>query len=350
MNRKNGKLILFFACTVLSLTLAFDNYASLQASTVPVNISEETRLIPGGESIGINMNTDGVYVLGVSEFYGEDGKKHCPAKDAGIRENDIITKINDEKITSAGVFSALVDQCLGAKMTMEVERNGKTFTVSITPVKSTEDGKYHLGLWAREGTSGIGTLTFIEPQTKRFAALGHSVNDADTGKIVQLGSGNICYSAITNVIKGKKGIAGEMHGCFISTEIGQIQKNTEFGIYGNFYGDKTMSQSVPVALKSELETGQATIRCCIDGNNIEEFNVNVDRIILNSTDNKNMIISVTDKKMLSKTGGIVQGMSGSPILQNGKIVGAVTHVFVNDPTRGYGIFIENMLAEALKIK
>ena len=226
------------------------------------------------------MNVDGILILGFSDFYGEDGKKHCPAKEAGLKEKDVITYVNGTEVTSASQFSSMVDSCADSKINLEYVRNGQKATTDIIPVKSAEDGCFRLGLWARDG---------------------------------------------------------------ISSEIGQIEKNTDFGIYGTFYDEADLEKAVYVASRNEIVCGKATMLCCTVGNTVEEYEIMIEKINPGSYDNKSMIISVTDQNLISKTGGIVQGMSGSPILQNGKLVGAVTHVFVNDPTRGYGIFIENML-------
>lgn len=315
--------------------------------SVAVDVIEDKRVILGGESIGVNINVDGVMVLGFSDFYGEDGKKHCPAKDAGLKIKDVITKVNGEKITSAGHFSSIVDKNFESAIDICFNRDGEIMSTKIVPLKSAEDGEYHLGLWARDGTSGIGTLTFIQPETKMFGALGHSINDAETGDIIKLGTGNIYYSSITDVKAASKGSAGELRGCFISAEIGGIEKNTEFGIFGSFYGKTDAEKAVSIAPRSEIKEGEAFIFCCINGEKTEKFQVYVEKINLNSYDNKSMVIKVTDENLISRTGGIVQGMSGSPIVQNGKLIGAVTHVFVNDPTRGYAIFIDTM-AEACR--
>ena len=313
--------------------------------TVAVEVVEDEKVILGGESIGVNIDIDGVMILGFSDFYGEDGKKHCPAKEAGLKAEDIITEINGEKVLSAEHFSQIVDN--GLQNTAEVKfiRGGQEHTASLTPVKSSEDGGFHLGLWARDGTSGIGTLTFIDPDDETFGALGHSINDAETGDVIKLGSGNIYYSAITDVKTASKGIAGELRGTFISHEVGDIKKNSDFGIFGSFDGTIDYSKAIDAASRGEVKEGAATLFCCIDGDCIESFDVTVEKIDTSSDDNKSMVIKVTDPSLIQKTGGIVQGMSGSPIVQNGKLIGAVTHVFVNDPTRGYAVFIDSMLAE-----
>lgn len=276
--------------------------------SVDVDVVESDYVILGGQSIGININVDGIMVLGFSDFYGEDGKKHCPAKKAGLKEKDIIKSINGEKITSASQFSALVDRCGGEATTLEYTRNEKTLTTVITPTKSAEDGLYHLGLWARDGTSGIGTLTFIDPAEQSFGALGHPVTDAETGEIIAPGSGNIFFSAVNGVTKGTRGIAGELEGRFVSGAIGKIEQNTDYGIYGRFYGNIPTINAVPVATRNEIVKGAATILCCIDEDTVEEYDIVIENINPSSYDNKSMIICITDPDLLNRTGGIVQGM------------------------------------------
>ena len=336
-------LIGFFAFSCL-----FVDYTPITSEYKAVGATSNTAVVLGGQSIGVNINVDGIMILGFSDFYGEDGKKHCPAKEAGLKERDIIVSVNDKSVKTSTEFSNIVDNCSGAKMNVSYRRDTKTLNTIITPVKSAEDGQFHLGLWAKDGTTGIGTLTFIDPDTKRFGAIGHGICDADTGDLLVSGNGNIYYSSINGVRKGTTVQTGELQGYFISSEVGNISLNTPYGIFGDFNEPFDLTQVVEVAPKNEISTGEATVICCIDGNTVQRFSANIERVNMNSDDNKNMIISITDGELISRTGGIVQGMSGSPIIQNGKIVGAVTHVFVNDPTRGYGIFIENMLAEAGK--
>ncbi len=337
------------------LLLGFFVFSYQFASLVPANYqiveaSKNSEVILGGQSIGVNINVDGIMILGLSDFYGQDGKKHCPAKEAGLKEGDIIVAVDKKAVNSATEFLAIVDSCTDGKLNVDYTRDGKKSSTTIMPVKCSEDGKYRLGLWARDGTTGMGTLTFVQPDTKKFGALGHGVADADTGKLITPGKSNIYYASVSDVTKGTFSSPGELQGYFISSEIGDITSNTEYGIFGRLTKDFEGSRRLTVASRQEISTGNATIFCCIDGNTVEEFSVNVEKININSTDNKSMVIHITDKELINRTGGIVQGMSGSPIVQNGKLIGAVTHVFVNDPTRGYGIFIENMLAEAEKIK
>ena len=331
-------LICFFA-----FSCSFVDYTPITTDYNAVRATSNTTVVLGGQSIGVNINVDGIMILGFSDFYGEDGKKHCPAKEVGLKEGDIIISVNDKPVKTATEFSNVLDNCPGTKMDVCYKRDAKTLNTTITPVKSAEDGRFHLGLWAKDGTTGIGTLTFIDPATKKFGAIGHGICDVDTGDLLMSGRGNIYYSSINGVRKGTTIQPGELQGYFISTEVGSISANTEYGIFGDFNESFDSKDIVEVAPRQEISTGEATVVCCIDGNRVQKFSANIEKVNMNSYDNKSMVICITDDELISRTGGIVQGMSGAPIIQNGKLIGAVTHVFVNDPTRGYGIFIENML-------
>lgn len=317
--------------------------------SVEVDTIKNDMVIPGGSCIGIDINVDGVLIIGFSDFYGIDGKKHCPAKSSGLLEQDIITHMNGVEISSANQFARLIDENGGNSINVVFCRNNIKMSTNITPIKSAEDGIYHIGLWARDGTSGIGTLTFVNPKTQKFGALGHGITDADTDELIVNGRGSIYNSSVIDIKKGERGFAGELMGQFSSDKIGAVESNSEFGVFGEYYGNVNNSKAVEIASRNEIRTGEASVLCCTDGSRVGEYKINIDHIFISSFDNKSMIIRITDDRLVTKTGGIVQGMSGSPIIQNGKLIGAVTHVFVNDPTRGYAIFIENMLSESEKI-
>ena len=344
MHKKTRKKPTFLLIAFFAFSYLFANQIPIASDYTTVEASHNHTVILGGQSIGVDISVDGIMILGFSDFYGEDGKKHCPAKEAGLNEGDIIVSVNGQKVSSASEFSNIVDSC-NSKINVDYTRDGKKYSASITAQKSAEDGKFRLGLWARDGTTGIGTLTFIDPSTNRFGALGHGVTDADTGDLI-IGKGKIYFASVNGIQKGTASNAGELQGYFISSEIGTIDNNTEMGIFGEFYEQSFTGRQVTAASRQEISTGDATIFCCIDGNDVQEFTINIEKININSYDNKSMVIKITDQDLISRTGGIVQGMSGSPVIQNGKLVGAVTHVFVNDPTRGYGIFIETMLNAA----
>lgn len=343
MQNSLRKKLAFLLIGFFAFSYQFANLPPVNHKTVEA--ANNSTVILGGQSIGVNINVDGILILGFSEFYGANGNKCCPAREAGLREGDIIVTVNGKAVSTATEFSNLVDQCATSEMSIEYKRDGKKLSTTITAEKSSEDSKYHLGLWARDGTTGMGTLTFVDPATKNYGALGHGVSDADTGKLITPGKSNIYFASVSDVQKSTRAQPGELQGYFISSEIGDINANTECGIFGKISEENITGRQISVASRQEISTGEATIYCCIDGDKAEEFSINIEKININSTDNKSMVIRITDEDLINRTGGIVQGMSGSPIIQEGKLVGAVTHVFVNDPTRGYGIFIDNMLAK-----
>ncbi|MCD8005474.1 MAG: SpoIVB peptidase [Oscillospiraceae bacterium] len=297
-------------------------------------------LIPGGSPVGVKLLTDGVMVVKTAEVT----EGISPAYEAGIRAGDNIISANGEKLNSSARLSEIIENSQGEEITLTVMRNGKTFTAAVTPVYSEIDGVYKAGLWIRDSTAGVGTLTFIDPETGIFGALGHPISDSDTLTTLPLGSGEIVDVVITGYDRGERGCPGELYGTFVSgLASGTIELNCEQGIFGAMtYPSR--QEAIPIAYKAEVRTGPATILTTIDGSTPQEFEIEIERVTLSSSSkSKNIIIKVTDPELLELTGGIVQGMSGSPIIQDGKLVGAVTHVFVSDPTRGYGIFIENML-------
>jgi len=258
-------------------------------------------------------------------------------------------KAGGEKVKNSEHFSSLINEKGAGGIELEIMRDNQPHTLKLTPVL-TGDG-YKIGAWVRDSSAGIGTLTFVKPDTKVFASLGHGISDTDTSLLLDVGQGSITDCKIVSVKRGQKGTPGELRGIFEGNDTGVISQNSSIGVYG-VYDDVKALDKTPRKIASRFETreGKATIICTVDTNGPTEYDIEIEKVMTNSTDAKGMIVKVTDERLLEKTGGIVQGMSGSPILQNGKIVGAVTHVFVNDPTRGYGIFIENMLSEAEKIK
>ncbi len=303
-------------------------------------------LIAGGSPVGIKLLTDGVMVVKVQDV----SEGLCPAVEAGICAGDNIISANGERISSSSQLSQIIQSSDGKAIALEVLRDDRQFETDLTPVLSDEDGLYKGGLWIRDSSAGVGTLTFIDPSTGCYGALGHPISDCDTYKTLPLGSGEIADVTITGYEKGERGIPGELFGKFVSgLASGSIIKNCDQGVFGRMtYSSR--QDAIPIAFKSEVKTGPATILTTIEGNQPQEFDIEIEKLSLSpAAKTKNIVIRVTDSELLEKTGGIIQGMSGSPIIQDGKFVGAVTHVFVSDPTRGYGIFIEDMLDAASEI-
>lgn len=322
----------------------------LPVKTVKVNVSEERMVIPGGQSIGVTLFTKGALVVGITGIELENGTTVNPAREAGMLPGDVITRINGVEIENASHVTRIINEASG-DMDVSVLRNGREINLHIKPVQDFSDGKMRLGVWVRDSTAGVGTLTFIEPNSRWFAGLGHAITDLDTGSVLSVKQGEIYFSEIIQINKGESGIPGEIQGFFSSSSgnMGLIRRNTDFGIYGTLYDDVDMAKFpgvVPVARRDEVQLGPASILSTIDHKGVREFGCEIVKLADQSfAGQKGIVLRITDSELLNKTGGIVQGMSGSPIIQNGKLVGAVTHVFVNNPTKGYGLYADWMLEQ-----
>ena len=317
----------------------------IPVKSVKVSVVENLKVVPGGQCIGVKLHTEGLLVVGVASFARFDGNMVSPARDAGIRQGDLVKEVDGNIVDKASDFASVVEKSGGKPVTVTVKRDGEMHQYSVTPCLD-GNNKLKLGIWVRSSVAGIGTLTFYNPQTKKYGALGHGITDSDTGEVVPIEKGEILDAEIVSVVKGQRGIPGELRGSFSGDDkIGTVENNTECGIYGTASDEKLFgSEALDVASRSEVKEGSAQILSSIDGVDVKAYDIEIQRVSHQRyAEKKCMIIKVTDSELLNQTGGILQGMSGSPIIQNGKIVGAVTHVFVNDPTRGYGIFIENML-------
>ena len=322
--------------------------------SVNVSVLPKTSIVPCGNTVGVKLYTDGILVIGLSEVNGMDGKGYTPWKEAGIKEGDFIELMGNIKVEDIEHLVEIVEMSQGNELNMRIRRNGKVVKTTIMPVKCSEDKTYKIGVWVRDSTAGIGTLTFYDPNTNYFAALGHGITDVDTGELLTVKEGSILKSSIVSVRKGKKGKPGELKGVFMQQEsgLGEIKENSSCGIFGKLYGsiDNEYAKPMPVALRAQVKEGKAYILSNVKGEKINKFDIEIQKVLKqNEQNSKGMIIKITDPKLLDLTGGIVQGMSGSPIIQDGKVVGAVTHVFVNDPSRGYGIFIDWMLKKTTNI-
>ena len=294
-------------------------------------------LVPGGGAVGIRMTTDGVVVAGISEVETSSGKR-SPAADAGLKKGDVITRLGGSEIATAQDFKAALSALDGSKTTVTFERGGKQKQLNITPAQGT-DGAWKLGLWLRDGISGVGTLTFYDPATGVYGALGHCIS-GDDGEALPLGDGGIYGAEIVGIVQGTVGAPGQLAGkTDAAAFLGDIRINCGCGIFGTAdFDGETMETG-------EFETGPATIRCTLEGSQTREYGIEIKKVY-SSSEGTTVMLTVTDPELIALTGGIVQGMSGSPIIQDGRLVGAVTHVFVNDPTSGYGVSIEDMLRVA----
>ncbi len=329
-----------------SYTVEAKLFGKIPVKEVNVEIIPKTELIPVGDIFGVKFFTKGVIVIGTTEIESAEGFVN-PAERAGIRKKDIITKINGDEINTVEALAEAVEKSKGKPLFAECIREDEVFECEITPVLSLSDKKYKTGIWVRDSTAGIGTVTYIDPKNNSFAGLGHGICDIDTGELMPLLRGSVVDVEITDVIKGKSGEPGELKGTFDTEKKGVLIKNTNAGVFGILDSiSGTLREPMQVGSRDEVCEGKASILVNADGKGVKEYSVSLSRIDKNSDGTKCFVVQITDPKLISLTGGIVQGMSGSPIIQNGKFIGAVTHVLVNDPTKGYGIFLENMLSKA----
>lgn len=321
-------------------------YHTIPLKTVQVNVVDNSCVVICGTPFGIKMFTNGVVVVGLADIKTNSGTIN-PASEAGLKVGDIITSVNGKTVSTNTDVENAVESCSGRAMKLMVNRDQQKLSVAVQPVRSDSDGLYKVGLWVRDSTAGIGTLTFYDPSEKCFAGLGHGICDSDTGQLMPLLSGDIVPVTISGVTKGLKGTPGELRGYFSDDKaIGRLSANVQSGVYGTM-NNPIQGTAMKIAMKQDVKTGPAKIYTTIDGSAPKLYDIEIERIdYRDSVQSKNLVLRITDQKLLAQTGGIVQGMSGSPIIQDGKLVGAVTHVFVNDPTRGYGIFSENMLTQA----
>ena len=313
---------------------------------VSAGTGSENLLIPGGMPIGIYMETDGVMVLGTDEIKSSDGSSTSPAKHL-VKDGDYIVGIDEEEVENKQELIEVMQNMSKKTVILHLRRKMEYIDVKIHPAKD-EEGKYKLGIWVRDNVQGLGTITFLNANSE-FGALGHGIHDVDTSELLEISEGTLYETSIQNIKKGQNGSPGGMEGIIVYNHynvLGSITSNTETGIYGKIDRvDKVFKnqEAYPAGSKEEIKTGKAYIRCAVSGE-VKDYEIQITKIDLHPGEvNKGIEIRVTDEELLRITGGIVQGMSGSPILQDGKIVGAVTHVFVQDSTKGYGIFIENML-------
>ena len=334
--------------------LTVNLFDKLFIKNIDVSVLPKTTVIPVGNIAGVKLYTSGVLVVGMSEIEGKDNKTYKPYENSGIEEGDTIVKVNNNTISSTDELIKNVNMSNGEKIEIQYIHDEETKECSIMPVK-TENEEYKLGLWVRDSAAGVGTVTFYEPSTQKFGALGHGITDIDTGDLLNIASGEFVTANILNIKKGENGNPGKIQGTVEEQEtIGKISKNTEFGIYGKIDNMSSLnidkSKEMEVALRDEIELGKATILCSLDNQSVKEYEIEITKIYKdNNYNNKSMEIRVTDEELIEKTGGIIQGMSGSPIIQNGKFVGAVTHVLVNSATEGYAIFGDLMLKQSKEI-
>lgn len=314
-------------------------FNTIPVGEISLKKTHRTFVTPGGEPIGIKLLSRGVLVIKLGDVDGE-----CPAKEAGILPGDVIISVNGKEVLSNEEIEKAIEQSDKPEAEIKLIRNEEERTVYLTPVFSKQDGCKKAGLWVRDSSAGIGTLSFYCPETSMFAGLGHPICDADTGETFDISKGSVCGASITGFRKAQGEKAGELEGQFNEKTLsGDILINCECGIYGTLDNTELGRDAIPIAFKQEVETGDAEILTTVEGKNPKSYSCKIEQI--NNEGTKNLVIRITDKKLLETTGGILQGMSGSPIIQNGRLVGAVTHVMLEGSEMGYGIFAETMLEE-----
>ncbi len=322
-------------------------FGIIPVRSVTVHVAPEKYLVPGGNTLGIKIFTKGLVCVGTQTVKDINGRTHDLAKEIDLRSGDILLKANHTELKQTDELIDLIQNAKNTPIRLTIDRQGKQMEKRVSAVETAEG--FRLGFWLRDSTAGIGTLTFFDPATNTFGALGHPITDSDTGTVMPVSNGAVVETEILTVQKGEKGVPGELKGILKTeqTDIGTVTANTEHGVFGTLKQSPSEKTPCPVASGSNVKEGKAIILSNVSKDKVEYFEVEIQKNLpITAGGGKDMIIRVTDPALKEKTGGIVQGMSGSPIIQDGKLVGAVTHVFVNDPTRGYGIFIENMLAEA----
>ncbi|WP_281891005.1 SpoIVB peptidase [Paenibacillus sp. YYML68] len=329
-------------------------FGAIPLKTVKVNVVPDLKVIPGGQTIGVKLKSAGIMVVGHHLVSIADDKKSSPGEEAKIQLGDLIVKMNGKPIQDVTKVADVVKEAgeSNKPLILTIVRGSETLDIPITPAYDSIDKAYRLGLYIRDSAAGVGTLTFYAPDQGVYGALGHVITDMDTQSPIVVGGGEIVHSNVTSISKSQNGEPGEKRAQFSreSKAIGNIERNTQFGIFGKMFHSpehSLNSKALPVAFAEDVKEGPAHIYTVINGQKVEKFDIEIVHVAKQDYPaTKGMVIKITDPRLLDKTGGIVQGMSGSPIIQNGKVIGAVTHVFVNDPTSGYGCFIEWMLQDA----
>lgn len=345
MKRNLRNLSAVLAVILLFLTLLAPLPAAAEGTDPAVPTAAASlpeALIPGGYPFGVKFTTQGVLVVGFRDIATQSGNVN-PAKEAGLRPKDVLIAVDAAPIDTAQSLADLVSRSAGRPISLTYRRGDTERSVSVTPVQDGQ-GRWCTGLSVRDSGAGIGTLTYIDPETLTFGGLGHGICDVDTGELMPLRRGNVVSVTVNGVDRGTAGDPGELKGYFHTDKLGSLRKNTPCGVFGILSGipDTVKKEAIPLASRKDVRVGEAEILCTLSSGKRESYRVTLSAIDRNANGSKCFSIQVTDPALLQETGGIIQGMSGSPVIQDGKLIGAVTHVLISDPSRGYGIFIENM--------
>lgn len=334
------RVLMLALCTAMLLSLFCAGAFTVEAA------QDRMELIPGGVPFGVRFNTEGVVVVGFCDLEGLQ-KTENPAYLAGLRPKDVILRIGGRTVTDAAMLTKAVEECGGRALSLTYTRGGVEMNASLTPIYSSSEGKYKTGIWVRDSGAGIGTITYIDPRTGSFGGLGHGICDGETGELIPMTYGVVTDVRISAVKRGVSGAPGEIKGYFGTEKKGKLMGNTDCGVFGQLTSiPEGLGKAIPVGTRESVQSGEATVLCTLEDGRRCEYKLEIGGIDRDAKGSKCFVIKITDEELISKTGGIIQGMSGSPIIQNGKLIGAVTHVMINDPTVGYGIFIENMLSAA----
>jgi len=341
----------FILCGLLLSIIIIGQIVPGEESTVNTAVVTEKVLVPGGQSIGVKMDVKGVLIVGLEEIESSDGEKINPGLLSGLQIGDRILEIDGKEVENAEEVEDIVNE-IQDTVKLKIKRSDEVMNISVEPVESADDGMYKLGVWVKDKTAGIGTLTYYDPSNSTFGALGHGIVDTETNSILSVESGVLLEAQVQEIQEGEDGQPGEIRGIFYNTNdpLGSLERNSEYGVFGTAYHaieSSVYDHAIAVGTRSQVELGKAYILTTVSDNKVGRYEIEIEEIEnQDSPSDKSMVIRVTDEELLEESGGIVQGMSGSPIIQNDRIIGAVTHVFVNDPERGYGIFIEWMLEES----
>ncbi len=339
-------LLVVVFCLLSALSLGAPSAGALSLTSADSASFSSLKVYPGGMPFGVKFLTEGVLLVGYAPVT-QGGKTVCPGKDAGLRAGDVLLQLNGVSLEGANQFAELIAKNGKEPLSLLVKRDGSTLTVTLTPAYSDTENRYTTGLFIRDSGAGIGTVTFILPKTRAFAGLGHGICDGSTGELIPMNRGSVVGVTIRGVVRGLPGSPGEVKGYFSSGKTGTLLGNSHCGVWGVYAAlpEQLPSSTVSLGLRGEVKEGKAYIYSMLDSDSPQKYEITISDIQRDSTTNKCFTVTVTDQALIDKTGGIIQGMSGSPIMQNGKLIGAVTHVLINDPTTGYGIFVENMLNE-----
>lgn len=334
-----------------SIDVEISLFGKISLKNIKITKIEDIQVVPVGKIIGLKLYTNGVLIVGMSEIEDKNKTLNKPYENSDIEEGDTILKIDEKEIENIDVLKDVVNDSKGENIELTLLRNGNIVTTSIKPIE-TENKEYKLGLWVKDAATGVGTMTFYEPTSKSFAVLGHGITDSDTDSLIDIDSGELVTSKVISLKKGSNDSPGEIKGTIVNQQtIGAVTKNTQFGVYGMLNNLTALnidsSKKIKVALRDEIQTGNAKILCALDDSNVsKEYSIEIEKIYKeNDYNNKSMLIRVTDEELLDKTGGIIRGLSGAPIIQNDKFVGAVTNVLVSNPEIGYAIFADLMIKQ-----